>query len=82
MMVAFWKGEVDTARDLSVRLIESCLFETGDAAPNPIPTKAMLAVMGLPGGQCRLPLGPPPDGLEARAGQVLERLRALGSGLG
>src|ERR1043166_9107545 len=41
-------------------------------APNPIPTKAMLKVVGLPAGPCRLPMGPTPDGLEDRAREVLE----------
>ena len=49
-------------------------FETGDATPNPIPTKAMLRTLGLPAGQCRLPLGPAPDGLEDRARQVLSAI--------
>ena len=39
-----------------------------------IPSKAMLRVMGLPAGQCRLPLGPAPDGLEDRAREVLQNL--------
>ena len=82
MLGAFWKGDVDAAQSLNARLIESCAFESGDAAPNPIPTKAMLAVLGLPGGPCRLPLGPPPEGLETRARQVLEGLRAGGRGIG
>ena len=47
---------------------------TGDDAPNPIPTKVMLDVMGLGVGQCRLPMGPPPDGLADRARAVLAGL--------
>ena len=61
-------------RAINARLTESWAFETGDAAPNPIPSKAMLRVMGLPAGQCRLPLGPAPDGLEDRAREVLQNL--------
>ena len=78
MIAAFTKGDVATARAINARLTESWAYETGDAAPNPIPTKAMLRVMGLPGGQCRLPMGPAPAGLEDRARQVL---RNLGSAL-
>jgi 4-hydroxy-tetrahydrodipicolinate synthase len=74
MIAAYFKGDVVHARELNARLLESWQFETGDAAPNPIPTKAMLRVLGLPGGQCRLPLGPAPEGLEDRAREVLKNL--------
>jgi 4-hydroxy-tetrahydrodipicolinate synthase len=74
MLAAFWKGDVDEARRINARLIPSYDFETGDAAPNPVPAKAMLRVLGLPAGQCRLPMGPAPDGLEDRARQVLAGL--------
>src|SRR4051794_3013353 len=74
MVAAFTKGDVVHARTINARLAESFAFETGDLAPNPIPTKAMMRVMGLPGGQCRLPLGPAPDGLEDRAREVLSNL--------
>jgi 4-hydroxy-tetrahydrodipicolinate synthase len=60
MFEAFWKGEVDVAREINVRLLPSFLYETGDDAPNPIPSKAMLRELGLPAGECRLPLGPAP----------------------
>src|SRR5256885_254922 len=42
MIAAYFKGDVVHARELNARLLESWQFETGDAAPNPIPTKAML----------------------------------------
>jgi 4-hydroxy-tetrahydrodipicolinate synthase len=74
MFAAFAKGDVDTAREINARLIPSWAFQTSDAAPNPIPTKAMLRVMGLPGGPCRLPMGPEPEGLEDRAREVLANL--------
>jgi 4-hydroxy-tetrahydrodipicolinate synthase len=74
MMSAFAKGDVDTAREINARLIESWAFESSDEAPNPIPTKAMLRVLGLPGGPCRPPLGPEPTELEAEARAMLERL--------
>ena len=49
-------------------------FEGSDLAPNPIPTKALLKVLGLPGGDCRSPMGPEPDDLADRARQVLAGL--------
>ena len=78
MVAAFSKGDVSLARSINARLTESWAFETGDLAPNPIPTKSVLRVLGLPGGQCRLPLGPAPDGLEDQARQVLANLGIAG----
>lgn len=75
MIGAFNRGDVGTARIVNARLIESYAFESSDEAPNPIPAKAMLRVMGLPAGQCRPPLGPAPLGLEHRARAVLAKLR-------
>jgi len=74
MLSTFGKGDVDAARRINAGLIESYRFETGDQTPNPMPTKAMLRLLGLPAGECRLPIGPAPVGLEARAQQVLDRL--------
>jgi 4-hydroxy-tetrahydrodipicolinate synthase len=68
------KGDVVGARLVNSRLLESFAFETGDENPNPLPTKAMLRVMGLPVGEARLPMGPAPAGLEERAREVLANL--------
>ena len=75
MISAFQRGDVVKARELLAVLIESFDFETGDLAPNPIPAKAMMRAIGQPAGQCRLPLGPAPEGLEARALDIWKRLR-------
>ncbi|HZQ28619.1 MAG TPA: 4-hydroxy-tetrahydrodipicolinate synthase [Acidimicrobiales bacterium] len=74
MVAAFFKGDVDEARRINARLLPSFVFETGDRAPNPIPTKAVMRVLGLPSGQCRLPMGPAPDGLEDEARAMLADL--------
>lgn len=74
MVAAFGKGDTATARMLNARLLPSWAFQSGDEAPNPIPAKAMLRVLGRPGGQCRLPLGPAPKGLDEQARQVLAGL--------
>jgi 4-hydroxy-tetrahydrodipicolinate synthase len=79
MVLAFVKGDVDHARALNARLIPSWDFESSDATPNPIPTKAMLRLLGLPAGECRLPLGPAPEGLEDRARAVLTGLGPAGA---
>lgn len=74
MIEAFGKGDVTTARRINAGLIESYDFETGDDAPNPVPTKTMLSVLGLKVGSCRPPMGPAPDGLAERAREVLKGL--------
>ena len=74
LIAAAGKGDLAHAREINARLLESYLFETGDAAPNPIPAKAMMRTLGLSVGQCRLPMGAAPDGLEARAREVYAHL--------
>ena len=74
MIAAFAKGDIGEAVRLNQGLIESYEFETGDEAPNPVPTKAMLRVLGLKVGQCRPPMGVAPDWLEPRAREVLAGL--------
>ncbi len=78
MIRAFASGDVARARELNRTLIPSWDFETGDAKPNPIPTKSMLRVLGLPGGACRLPMGPEPDFVEPLAREVLAGLGRTG----
>ena len=76
-MFALWeKGDVDGARRVNARMLESFAFETGDDNPNPLPSKVMMNVLGLQVGEARLPMGPPLAGLEERAKKVLENLRA------
>jgi 4-hydroxy-tetrahydrodipicolinate synthase len=75
MITSFKKGDLQHAREMNARLVESFGFETGDAAPNPLPSKAMLRSLGLPAGQCRLPMGEAPAGLEDRAREVYANLR-------
>lgn len=74
MIEAFEKGDVATARRINAGLLESYDYETGDDAPNPVPTKTLLSVLGLKVGACRPPMGPAPDGLAERARKVLEGL--------
>ncbi|HEV2360753.1 MAG TPA: 4-hydroxy-tetrahydrodipicolinate synthase [Acidimicrobiales bacterium] len=80
MIAAYFDGEVATARQINVALSPSNRFETGDDTPNPLPAKAMLRVLGLPAGECRLPMGKAPAGLEDRAKQVLADLEEWRSG--
>jgi 4-hydroxy-tetrahydrodipicolinate synthase len=75
LITSFRKGDVDRAREINARLLPSYNFEGTDDAPNPLPAKAMMRVMGHAVGQCRLPMGDAPAGLEDRAREVLAGLR-------
>lgn len=74
MVAAAVKGDIETARSINARLVESYDFESTETFPNPVPTKAACRVMGLPVGQCRPPMGAAPPELEGEARRVLLRL--------
>ena len=76
MMNAWDSGNASEARRINSLLLDSFDYETGDAAPNPVPTKAMLRTLGLNVGEPRLPMGPTPQGLEDSAREVYARLKA------
>ena len=76
MMNAWDSGDASEAKRINALLLESFDYETGDAAPNPVPTKAMMRTLGLPVGEPRLPMGPTPQGLEDTAREVYSRLKA------
>ena len=71
LMESFFSGKLDEAQEMNRKLVPSYDFESGDLNPNPVPTKAMMKVLGLPGGDCRLPMGPEPEGLQEEARSVL-----------
>jgi len=75
MFDAFERGDVKAAAAVNRGLLSSYAFETSDAAPNPVPTKCIMRLMGLPAGPCRLPMGPEPSDLGS---QAIELLTALG----
>ncbi len=75
-MLDLWQaGDTDGARMVNARMLESFAFETGDDAPNPLPSKAMMRYLGIPVGQARLPMGDAPDFVEQRAPQVWANLQ-------
>ena len=76
MFDAWERGDVARARAANARMLESFAFETGDEAPNPIPTKAMMRTLGWQVGECRLPVGDAPDWVESRAREVWANLEA------
>lgn len=69
-------GDIAGTQRVNRRLLESFAFETGDEAPNPIPTKAMMRHLGFRVGEARLPMGDAPGFVTERAPQVWERLQA------
>jgi 4-hydroxy-tetrahydrodipicolinate synthase len=76
-MFARWHaGDVAGARAVNARLLESFAYETGDDSPNPIPSKVMMNMLGVPVGRCRLPMGPPADFVAERARTVWANLQA------
>ncbi len=74
MIAAFTAGDVQKARQLNAQLLSSYEFESGDDTPNPIPAKVMMNLLGLSVGECRLPMGPPPQGLGEKVKSVLADL--------
>ena len=74
MITAFKKGNIATAIAINNRLVESFSFETGDEAPNPLPTKAMMQLLGFNVGPARLPMGAPPEFVFEKAKIVLDNL--------
>ena len=75
MIDAFNRGEVVKAREIHTGLLPSWTFQGSEAAPNPIPTKAVMRVLGHRVGHCRLPNDSGPPDLEARAEELLRALR-------
>ena len=74
MITAFKKGDIAAAIAINNRLVESFSFETGDEAPNPLPTKAMMQLLGFNVGPARLPMGTPPEFVFEKAKIVLDNL--------
>jgi 4-hydroxy-tetrahydrodipicolinate synthase len=74
LIASFEKGDHARARELNASLFESYAYESREIAQFALAVKVALRVLGLPGGPCRPPLGPEPEGLEAEARALLERL--------
>jgi 4-hydroxy-tetrahydrodipicolinate synthase len=77
---AVLKGDMETAQAVNERLLTSYAFQASDLAPNPVPAKAMLRVLGHAVGECRLPMGPTPEGLEGVAREIAADLDLLAEG--
>jgi 4-hydroxy-tetrahydrodipicolinate synthase len=72
----FAKGDTEGARETNARHLEQMGFQSSDEYPNPMPVKAVCRALGLPAGQCRLPIGPAPEELDERAAQMLATVSA------
>ena len=74
MVACHEKGDVAGAIEANQRLIPSFDYESTDDAPNPLPAKAMMRVLGHAVGHCRPPMGPEPPDLADRARVVAAAL--------
>lgn len=74
MVAAFHAGDVATARSANAILLDAVAFQSSVDHPNPLPAKAVLRALGLPAGQCRLPMGTAPPELDAEATRLVQRL--------
>ena len=68
-------GEWPEAQMLNERCAASFAFESTEAYPNPMPTKAALRVLGFKVGECRLPHGPSDPELNAAAAEIVASLK-------
>lgn len=75
MISSFSKGDVVTAREINARLIESFEFANSDTVVFSMAIKAMMRTLGIPVGECRLPLPRIPEGVEDRAREVWANLK-------
>jgi 4-hydroxy-tetrahydrodipicolinate synthase len=71
---AIEKGDLERAREVNARLAPTYDYENSDTCVYAQSAKAMMRVLGFAVGECRLPVGPAPEGTEDRARQVLHGL--------
>lgn len=80
MISAFLGGDPARARVINAQILDAVAFQTSDEAPNPVPAKAILRVLGLPAGHCRLPhVDPPGSGLDDQARRIVSELGLAGA---
>lgn len=75
MIASFFKADFERAREANARMIESFDYESNPDAPYAVASKAMMRTLGHAVGECRLPNGPTPPGVEDRAREIYKRLR-------
>ncbi|MDE3065140.1 MAG: dihydrodipicolinate synthase family protein, partial [Acidobacteriota bacterium] len=68
------KGDWDGARAMNERLAPSYAFESSEAYPNPMPSRAALRALGVETGECRAPHARGDADLAAAARSVVAAL--------
>ncbi len=76
LITAMAQGDLTAARARHAALFPLCRDLLG-AAPNPIPIKTAMALLGRGNGELRLPLDPPGEALRQRLSQTLKRYGLL-----
>lgn len=76
MVGAVERDKWSKARKINERLSASYAFESTEAYPNPMPTKAALRFLGFAVGECRLPHAASDPELNAAAARVVSELQA------
>lgn len=74
LFAAVEKGDLARAREVNARLAPTFDYENSDTCVYSQAAKAAMRVLGQSVGECRLPVGPAPDGTEDRAREVLRGL--------
>ena len=74
MISAFQRGDVQAARAINARLIDSFNFLNSETSVFSMSIKAMLRILGQDVGDCRLPLPPAPPEVDQQAREVWARL--------
>jgi 4-hydroxy-tetrahydrodipicolinate synthase len=74
MFAAVAKGDLVTARQINDQLAPSFVYMNSDTCVFSQSVKVAMAVLGVPIGECRLPLGPAPEGTDDVARTILAGL--------
>jgi 4-hydroxy-tetrahydrodipicolinate synthase len=74
MFDAFAKGDVAEARRINAGLLPSYRYMNSDTCVFSQAVKVAMGVLGVPVGECRLPLGPAPEGTAGAASALLSDL--------
>jgi 4-hydroxy-tetrahydrodipicolinate synthase len=74
MFAAVADGDWVRAREINARLLPSYHYMNSDTCVFAQAVKVAMGVLGVPAGECRLPLGPAPEGTDSDARRVLTDL--------